>query len=160
VDTDVALPRDGTPVYVSEWRRAVLWLPVVVYSLIGIGLFVVFLSEGAQIVKFIAPLAFGLTAAASVRMAVAGLILGPTGVEARGFTRTRSWRWDEISRFEIRPRRMPRLAIVLKSGAEVGVYGFYASSSKERERAESLLAALESRREVEVRNSVPSTEPL
>jgi hypothetical protein len=150
VDDDVTLPPDGTTVVVSDWRRGFLWLPVIVYSFVGLGGLLHFLSKDTTAIGLAFPLIYALGVAAFVRIARMGLILGPDGAKARAFVRTRSWRWDEIAGFELRPGSMPRLTVNLRDGESVGVYGFYAGSRKEQERAESLLVALESRRKAEM----------
>lgn len=149
MDPGVILPPDGTPVFVSDWRRGILWLPVVVFSFLCLAALLRFLRNDTTAGGLAFFLIFGGAAAASVRIARVGLVLGPEGAKVRAFLGTRSWRWNEIAGFELRGSTMPRLAVNLRDGTSVGIYGFYAGSRKERERAESLLVALESRRTAE-----------
>jgi hypothetical protein len=94
-------------------------------------------------------LIYALAIAASIRIAIAGLILTSDRVSVRTFFRTRHWAWEEILHFELRPKGRPRLQLKPRDGDSVGVFGFYTGSRKEQARAVELLAALERRREAE-----------
>jgi hypothetical protein len=147
------LPPDGTPVYVSDWRRNALWISVVVYGVTGLCILAYLIAKGSVLVVVVYLLIYALAVAASARAAITGLILASDGVIVRSLLRTRRWHWDEILRFELQREGRPRLLLKLRGdGRCVGIYGFYARSKEERSRAAELLAALERRREAVIRS--------
>lgn len=141
------LPPDGTLIYVAEWRRLMTWGVFGVFACgsgsIAIGGLILGSTAGAGLA--IGSLA---TAVFCVRAAMTGLSLERNGIRLRTMPRTYHLSWDEIDRFELKPRGYPpRFRIHLRDGRVKKARGFSASLPKEEERLQALFRALEVRLE-------------
>lgn len=149
-DVEVSiLPPDGTIIYVSVWRQTIAWF------------FFGWLALGSLYVAVVAALlgslaGFGLAIGALAnagfcgRAAMAGVSLEQRGVKLRTPWWTYRWRWDEVDRFELKPRGyIPRLRIHLRNGRSKRAIGFFARGTKEEERCQALFQALETRLKME-----------
>jgi hypothetical protein len=143
------LPPDGTIIYVSEWRREILWIPVVVYGFLGICVIGLSLSRGSPLAAVVGALIFSAVVALSVQTAFRGVALSPQGVTARGW-RTHRWSWGEIERFELLEQgRKMRFVVHLHNGKSHRFGGFLASSQEEEDRAQRIFQAMVQRLELE-----------
>jgi len=141
------LPPDGTLIYVSEWRQTAGWI---VFGWFGLGSLSI-----AVVAPFLGSIAgFGIALGALVnaafcaRAAMTGISLEPGGMRLRTVLRTYHWTWNEIERFELKPRGyIPRLRIHLRDGRVKKSRGFFARRRSEEERCQALFQALVERLE-------------
>jgi hypothetical protein len=146
---DSRLPPDGTIIRANEKRRQVLWVPVIIYALLGIYVIGFAIDRGSLPAAAVGVVIFGGVVALSVQTARNGIVLSSRGIKARGW-RTRKWSWEEIDHFELRERgQRPRFLVHLRNGESHGVVGFFGRSEEEEERAQRLHGALAERLRIE-----------
>lgn len=130
------LPPDGTLIYVSEWRRMIVWVGFGYFALGSFSIAVAALLLGSLAGLGIAIGSF-VNAAFCARMPMTGISLEPGGVRLRTALRTYHWTWDEIERFELKPRGyIPRLRIHLRDGRVKKSRGLFARRRSEEERCQ------------------------
>src|SRR3954463_9200947 len=96
-----ALPPDGTIIRVSEWRQQAMWVATAIFAFFAFCI-LVYAAQRHRPIIALASLGYGFAASLFARSALAGIILEPQGVKARGIWRTYHWRWEEVERFELR----------------------------------------------------------
>jgi len=142
------LPPDGHLIYVSLWRRQVASACLAMFSLlylsVGISAFAIGTLTGVTL-----GVVCLVMAVISVRATLSGLMLEDEGMRLRTPLRTYRWKWNEIERFDLRPRGYsPRFRIHLRDGRIRKVRGgFFAKQAKEEERLQALFEALAARLE-------------
>jgi hypothetical protein len=142
--TDI-LPPNGHLVYASSVRHQITWLAFGWFALIDLVVAATALALGS-----FAGVALGVgcvvLAIWSLRIPTTGLVLEEHGIRLRTAFWTYKWHWDEVRRFELKPRGyIPRFRIHLTDGRIKKAGGFFARRPTEEERSQALVAALTDR---------------
>jgi hypothetical protein len=144
------LPPDGKLIIVSQWRRQITWGVFILFALCDLSIAIVAFTLG-NLNGFALGLACLLFAAFSLLAPMTGLSLERQGIRVRMALWTYHWSWNQVARFELKPRGyIPRLRIHLRDGRVKKVRGgFFTRRPEEEERAQALVNALEERLKAE-----------
>jgi len=140
---------EGERLRLNDWGEPAAWVLAAIAALAGLFLLIVTPDKPSDIdgirrvILALIWFGFGLIIAGGAR---SGLIVDDSGITVQGWIRRRRWNWSEVSGFELRRTFIRQaLRITLVSGEQIGVTGFGAKSSSERDLAEARVAELNRR---------------
>lgn len=138
---DLRVREDG-PLRVNRWSESAAWIYAGCLGILGLYVATFLDPQGSNAWAYRAiGLLLVIVSLSIVRSATGGIWVRPDGVRLRTKFRSHDLTWSEIRSFRLR-RQAPCLVVELNDGRTIEVPGLQASRSRERDRADQLVAML------------------